>query len=185
MDIMIKSRSTKLTDDERTYLQRKLEKLGRYLDDIGAVRVEYARNRTRTDGDISVVEATLTAEHGVVIRAEERDPQFTAAVDSLHDTLQRQLVRYKDRHYRRGKMRRGTEQWNGDAVAVEDEPREESRLVKTKQFVYKPMDAEEAIEQMELLDHDFFVFTDARSNLVNVVYRRTDGNYGLIEQEAA
>ncbi len=106
MDITIKSRHTKLTDDERTYLQRKLEKLDRYLDDIGAIRVEYARNRTRGSGDISVVEVTLIAEHGVVIRAEERNPVFNAAVDTLHDTLQRQLDGYKDRHYRRGKMRR-------------------------------------------------------------------------------
>ncbi len=188
MDITIKSRHTKMTEDERTYLQRKLGKLDRYLDDIGAIRVEYARNHTRNNGDISVVEVTLIAEHGVVIRAEERNPVFNAAVDTLHDTLQRQLVRYKERHYRRGKMRRpatpaGGEQWSGDGVGVEDEATDSPNLVKTKQFVYKPMDAEEAVEQMELLNHDFFVFTDARSNLVNVVYRRTDGNYGLIEQE--
>ena len=188
MDIMIKSRNSKLTDEERMYLQRKLEKLARYLDDIGAVRVEYARNHSRVNGDICVVEATLLAEHGVVIRAEERHPEFSAAVDTLHDTLQRQLTRYKDRHYRRGKMRRvpvEPERWAGDGVSVDDAPNDGPNLVKTKQFVYKPMDVEEAIEQMELLNHDFFVFTDARSNLVNVVYRRTDGNYGLIEQDLA
>jgi putative sigma-54 modulation protein len=188
MDVMIKSRSGKLTDEERSYLQRKIEKLDRYLEDIGSVRVEVARNHTRAGGDVHVVEATLMAEHGVVIRAEERDPVYNAAVDSLHDTLQRQLTRYKDRHYRRGKMRRGAsdaERWRDENLQPEPPASNGPTLVKTKQFVYKPMDVEEAIEQMELLNHDFFVFTDARSNLVNVVYRRTDGNYGMIEQDAS
>lgn len=187
MDVMIKTR-IEMTDEERAYIQRKIEKLDRYLDDIGAVRVEYARNHTRVNGDIHVVEATLMAEHGVVIRAEERDPQFTAAVDSLHDTLQRQITRYKERHYRRGKTRRvanAVERQRDDGEASETAQNNGPTLVKTKQFVYKPMDVEEAIEQMELLDHDFFVFTDARSNLVNVVYRRTDGNYGMIEQDVS
>lgn len=186
MDIMIKSRNGKVNEQERMYLQRKLEKLNRYIDDIGTVRVELARNHTRVNGDICVVEATLMAEHGVVIRAEERDPDFNAAVDTLHDTLQRQLTRYKERRYRRGKIRRANmDGWQGEPLPAEETPADAPRLVKIKQFVYKPMDVEEAIEQMELLNHDFFVFTDAQSNLVNVVYRRSDGNYGLIEQDVS
>jgi hypothetical protein len=124
----------------------------------------------------------------MMIRAEERDPDFFAAVDRLHDALQRQLTRYKERHDRRGKSRR-IPTGEIQPMAVEEASTNHNgngpRLVKIKQFVYKPMDSDEAIEQMELLGHDFFVFTDAASNQVNVVYRRNDGNYGLIEQEAS
>src|SRR5438445_5740 len=107
MDIQIKSRNGKLSEEEQAYLQIKLQKLARYLDEIGAVHVDLARSQQRGMGEVHIVQATLTAEHGVIIRAEERNPEFTAAVDALHDTLQRQITRYKDRHYRRGKARRG------------------------------------------------------------------------------
>ncbi len=192
MDVLIKSRSGKLTDEERQYLQSKLHKLDRYLDEIGAVHVDLARVQQRGSGEVHIVQATLTADHGVIIRAEERNPEFAAAVDTLHDTLQRQIIRYKDRRYRRGKARRGTDSLDRSINPTGDGSSAGSphatngaapHVVKTKQFVYKPMDSDEAIEQMELLGHDFFVFTDARSNQVNVVYRRNDGNYGLIEQE--
>jgi putative sigma-54 modulation protein len=187
MDVSIKSRSGKPTEDERAYLETKMHKLERYFDDIATVHVDLARAQLRGSGEVHIAQATLHAEHGVMIRAEERDPDFFAAVDRLHDTLQRQLTRYKDRRYRRGKGIKGA---NGVPQAVEptiagdgSDTGTTPRLVKTKQFVYKPMDVEEAIEQMELLDHDFFVFTDASTDLVNVVYRRNDGNYGLIEQD--
>jgi ribosomal subunit interface protein len=192
MDVLIKCRSGKPTDEERQYLQSKLHKLDRYLDEIGAVHIDLARAQQRGSGEVHIVQATLTADHGVIIRAEERNPDFAAAVDSLHDTLQRQIIRYKDRRYRRGKARRGTDgadralnpAADGDSAGAQLSANGASpHVVKIKQFVYKPMDSNEAIEQMELLGHDFFVFTDAHSNQVNVVYRRNDGNYGLIEQE--
>src|SRR5690242_17549695 len=188
MNVLIKCRSGKPTTEEREYLEQKLQKLGRYLDEIDTVQVDLARAQQRGVGEIRIVQATLTADHGVIIRAEERNPDFAAAVDALHDTLQRQIVRYKDRHYRRGKVRRGADALVESARNGSQSPERSSdsggpHLVKIKQFVYKPMDSEEAIEQMELLDHDFFVFTDAQTNRVNVVYRRADGNYGLIEQE--
>jgi ribosomal subunit interface protein len=188
MDIMIKCRSGKATEEERAYLENKLRKLERYFDDISTVHIDLSRAQLRGIGETQIVQATLNAERGTMIRAEERDPDFFAAVDRLHDTLQRQLTRYKDRHYRRGKGRRVPA---GGNELMMDEPTSSNtngntpNLVKTKQFVYKPMDSEEAIEQMELLGHDFFVFTDAASNQVNVVYRRHDGNYGLIEQEVS
>jgi putative sigma-54 modulation protein len=187
MEIMIKSRSGKATEAERTYIESKIRKLNRYLDDINTVHLDLSRAQLRGSGEVQIVQATLHGERGMLIRAEERDQDFNAAVDRLHDSLQRQLTRYKDRRYRRGKGVRAS----GDAgMRVDMETSAESsnghtpHLVKTKQFVYKPMDSEEAIEQMELLGHDFFVFTDANTNLVNVIYRRNDGNYGLIEQDA-
>ena len=187
MEVTIKCRNGKATEAERAYLERKIRKLSRYLDDIGNVHIDLSRVQQRGSGEVHITQATLHSNHGLMIRAEERDRDFYAAVDRLHDTLQRQLTRYKDRHYRRGKGLRASSE---SPPVVEDADLSATngsvpRLVKTKQFVYKPMDSEEAIEQMELLNHDFFIYTDARSNLVNVVYRRNDGNYGLIEQESA
>ncbi len=189
MDIMIKCRNGKPTEEERAYLENKLQKLSRYLDEISGVHVDLARSQLRGVGEVHIVQATLTADHGVTIRAEERAPEFFAAVDALHDTLQRQITRFKDRHYRRGKGRRLAANMD-HSVDSEAEPPVAAngstpRLVKTKQFAYKPMGSDEAIEQMELLGHDFFVFTDSTTNLVSVVYRRNDGHYGLIEQEGS
>ncbi len=185
MEILIKSRNGKPIEEERAYLQAKLQKLSRYLDDIGTVQVDLARSIQRGSGEMHVVQATLNADHGVIIRAEERHHDFFAAVDSLHDSLQRQIVRYKERHYRRSRARRV----NGSAVpqlaSEESGSSNDStpRVVKTKQFIFKPMHSDEAIEQMELLGHDFFIFTDADTQQVNVVYKRKDGQYGLIEQD--
>jgi len=187
MEILIKSRNGKPIEEERAYLQAKLQKLSRYLDDIGTVQIELARAIQRGSGEMHVVQATLNADHGVIIRAEERDPDFRAAVDYLHDSLQRQIVRYKDRHYRRKWARRanGAPASQPALVAEETDSSNDSmpHVVKIKQFVFKPMHSDEAIEQMELLGHDFFFFTDADSQQVNVVYKRKDGQYGLIEQD--
>ncbi|MBA3946417.1 MAG: ribosome-associated translation inhibitor RaiA [Herpetosiphonaceae bacterium] len=187
MEIIIKSRNGKLTEEERNYLEQKLQKLQRYSDGIGLVMVEVSRSQQHNAGTTHITQATLQGEHGVIIRAEQRDKEFGAAVDALHDHLQRQMTRYKERHFRRGQPERGqgstpapvVVEATSNVTTVSDE--RAPRLVKTKQFRYKPMDHDEAIEQMELLDHDFFVFTDAATNQVSVVYRRKDGDYGLIE----
>ncbi len=185
MNITIKSRSGKPTEEERSYLEQKLHKLERYTDGIGKVVVELSRNQQRGAGEVFTAQATLQAEHGLLVRAEEHSSEFNATVDALHDHLQRQLTRYKDRNFRRGHVR-GTEPEAPPAppappTASLNGGRPMPRLVRTKQFLYKPMSSDEAIEQMELLSHDFFVFTDSSSNQVSVVYRRRDGNYGLLE----
>ncbi len=186
MDITVKSRNGKLTEEERLHLEHKLRKLTRYLEENVTVHVDLSRAQQRGSGEVHTVQATLTSERGMIIRAEELHPDLFAAVDLLHDSLQRQITRYKDRHYRRGKNRHAeaaTELMADREAGASSGNGSTPGLVKTKQFVYKPMDVDEAIEQMELLGHDFFVFVDAGTNLVNVVYRRRDGNYGLIEQE--
>jgi putative sigma-54 modulation protein len=196
MNIQIKSRNGKVTEQQRTYIEEKLHKLERYLDGIGDVHIDLAHEQQRGVGDVNIAQVTLQTQQGTILRAEERDPELFAAIDSLHDSLQRQITRYKDKHFRRGKIRRqGGEvthaQSNGYQRETEDDEREAEgqnsngvpQLVKTKTFAYKPMYSDEAIEQMELLGHSFFVFTDADTNQVNVVYRRRDGNYGLIVPE--
>jgi putative sigma-54 modulation protein len=191
MNVHIRSRNGKVNDRQRAYIEEKLQKLARYGDGIGDITVELARRQQRDAGDIHVVQATLHTAQGTILRAEERNPELFAAVDMIHDTLQRQITRYKDKHYRRGKVRRldgnivpgELEQGLSDDTGELDE--DAPQIVKTKQFAYKPMYSDEAIEQMELLGHNFFVFTDAQTNQVSVVYRRRDGNYGLIVPEAS
>ncbi len=191
MEIQIKNRNGKVTERQRAYIEEKIHKLERYLDGIGDVSVDLAKVQQRGVGEIHIAQVTLQMPQGMILRAEERDPDLFAAVDALHDSLQRQITRYKDRHFRRGKIRRQ----GGEVLAVGDDgsaPAQSSdgetngapQLVRTKAFAYKPMYSDEAIEQMELLGHTFFVFTDADTQEVNVVYRRRDGNYGLIVPEA-
>jgi ribosomal subunit interface protein len=191
MEIHIKNRNGKLSERQRMYIEEKLHKLERYLGSVGDVVVDLARAQQRGVGEVHITQVTLQTPQGTILRAEERDPELFAAIDALHDSLQRQITRYKDRHYRRGKTRRQggevLEALNEPVIPDEPEPAtngDTPHLVRTKAFAYKPMYSDEAIEQMELLGHTFFVYTDAETQDVNVVYRRRDGNYGLIVPEA-
>ncbi|GAC1647097.1 MAG: ribosome-associated translation inhibitor RaiA [Herpetosiphon sp.] len=184
MQVTIKCRNGKLTETERAYLEEKLTKLERYKDGIGPVVVEVTRRQERGAGSMHVVQATLQGEHGVVIRAERREHEWMSTVDALHDQLQRQLTRYKDGHHRRREGRgdqdldRSREMADGQS---DPSDKQQVPIIRRKQFHLKPMSTEEAIEQMELLQHTFFVFTDDESHQTNVVYRRQDGGYGVIE----
>jgi putative sigma-54 modulation protein len=186
MELIVKSRNAKVTDSQRDHIEAKLSRLERYLDKINKVTVEVSEEQHRHQGTVHRVQATIVGEHGILLRAEDRSPELYAAIDEVHDTLQRQITRYKDKHWRRGKLRRQggqivevAEELNGNrGRAPEEEPTR--RIVRTKEFQIKPMFSDEAVEQMELLGHNFFVFRDAESSLVNVLYRREDGNYGLI-----
>lgn len=185
MDLIVKSRNGKVSDRQQTYIKEKLGRLERYLDKISKVTVEVAEEQRRNEGNIHRAQVTLVGDHGILLRAEERAGDLYAAIDVVSDNLQRQIQRYKDKHWRRGKLRRhggeivevGAEA-NGATMATEDDAR--PRIVRTKEFQVKPMFSDEAVEQMELLGHDFFVFRDAGTSEINVLYRRNDGNYGLI-----
>ncbi len=183
MDWNIKSRNMKLHDSQRAYIQDKLGKLERYLDGINDYKVECRLDTLRGMGETFTVQATLMADHGIILRAEERDKEFNAAVDKVQDNLQRQIRRFKDKHYRRGRLRRSAGEIIAAPVpdALEDaEPSEERAILRSKEITLRPMFSDEAIEQMELLGHTFFVYRDAETERVQVVYRRNDGNYGLI-----
>lgn len=190
MDLIVKSRNGKVTEGQRTYIEEKLSKLERYLDQISKLTVELSEEQRRNEGVIHRAQVTLVGEHGILLRAEQRAGDLHAAIDQVHDTLQQQIKRYKDKHWRRGKLRRrGGEiveialENNGGVVEEEDVHR--PRIVRTKEFQVKPMFSDEAVEQMELLGHNFFVFRDAETSQINVLYRREDGNYGLIVPEEA
>jgi putative sigma-54 modulation protein len=185
MELIVKSRNGKVSERQQNYIKEKLGKLERYLDKISKVTVEVAEEQRRNEGNVHRAQVTLVGDHGILLRAEQRSPDLYAAIDVVSDNLQRQIQRYKEKHWRRGKLRRqGGEivevgmEANGAMTALDEE--QQPRIVRTKEFQVKPMYSDEAVEQMELLGHDFFMFRDAGSGEINVLYRREDGNYGLI-----
>lgn len=192
MDLNIKSRNGKVSERQRQHIQEKLGRLGRYMDQLSNLTIEISTEQRRGEGEVHRVQVTLVGEHGILLRAEERSTDLFAAVDSVQSILQRQIVRYKDKHWRRGKLRRQAGKFveaepvlvAETAVATQDEVEEPApQIVRTKEFHLKPMFSDEAVEQMELLGHDFFIFRDADTLRVSVIYRRKDGNYGLIDPE--
>lgn len=188
MDLIVKSRNGRVTEGQRSYIEEKLGKLERYLDQINKMTVEVSEEQRRNEGVVHRAQVTLVGEHGILLRAEQRAGDLHAAIDGIHDALQQQIKRYKDKHWRRGKLRRR----GGEIVEIPpevagaaepDEEEHQPRIVRTKEFEVKPMFSDEAVEQMELLGHNFFVFRDAETSRINVLYRRQDGNYGLIVPE--
>lgn len=190
MQLTIKGRNMEVTDRLRNYAEKKIGKLDRFLPDIMEVRVDLAEESTRKASERYVAQVTVRS-NGTLLRAEERSNDIYAAIDMVTDKLHVQIGRYK------GKRRRKMERAQAQAVeaeeyqytdlveqmeAVEEEP-PVGRIVRVKRFPMTPMSEEEAIEQMELLGHDFFVFYNPADAAVNVIYRRSDGNYGLLQPE--
>ena len=179
MQLQVKGKNLEVSESIRDYAEQKLGKLQKQLHDPARVELELAVERNRSIADSHVAEATVWTK-GPVLRARESSEDMKASIDKLVDKLERQVVRYREKRQRR--PARG----NGGAAAAElpvvaDE--QEPVIVKVKQFPVKPMSPEEAVLQLELVGHDFFVFRNAESGEVNVVYRRRDGNYGLIEPQ--
>jgi putative sigma-54 modulation protein len=171
MRLQVHGRNVEVTDTLREYAEQKLAKLERQLHDLTRVELELAVERNPSIAASQVAEATVWTK-GPVLRARESSADMRASIDLMMVKLERQVIRYREKRQRR----------NGRAPeprAAVDDPG--PRIVKTKQFVLSPMRPEEAVEALELVGHDFFVFRDAESNEVEVVYRRRDGSYGLIE----
>ncbi len=192
MDLIVKSRNGKISERQRQHIEQKLSRLDRYLDRIAQVTVEHMEEMRRNEGNVHRVQVTVVGDHGVLVRAERRAPELYAAIDEVYDTLQRQIERYKDKHWRRGKLRRqggqiveALPELTAASLADTGEEEERPRIVRTKEFQVKPMYSDEAVEQMELLGHNFFIFQDADTGKLNVLYRRQDGHYGLIVPEVS
>lgn len=181
MRMVVKGKNMEVSEHLREHAQKKLGKLDRYLENITSATVELTHEQTRSAEHSHVAQVTLVA-NGTILRGEERADDIRSAIDAVADVMHRQIVRYKEKLYSRGRtggQRPGETSEGFEGVASPTE----RRVVKTKQFNIKPMTVDEAGEQMELLDHDFFVFYNAETGKVNVIYRRKDGDYGLIEPE--
>ena len=178
MRLQVKGKNVEVTDAIRSYAEAKLAKLERHLNDPTRVEVELAVERNPSIADNQVAEATVWTK-APVLRARESSTDMKASIDQLADKLQRQVQRYKSKRRRRNNRHDSPAEEPIPVVADEGEP----VIVKSKQFPVGPMTPEEAVLQLELVGHDFFVFQSADTDVVNVVYRRRDGNYGLIEPQ--
>ena len=179
MQFQVKGRNLEVSDAIRSYAEQKLAKLDRQLNDP-RVELELAVERNPSIAANHVAEATIWTQ-GPVLRAREASSDMRASIDQLVEKLERQVKRYRTQG--KARRRRAARNESADDVmpVVPDEA--EPVIVKTKQFTINPMTPEDAVLQLELIGHDFFVFRSADSGEVNVVYRRRDGNYGLIEPQ--
>lgn len=180
MDLQVKGRNVDVTDPLFSYAERKLGKLSRHLSDESRCELELAVEHNPSISEPQVAEATVWTK-GPVLRARESSTDMYASIDLVADKLERQVKRYRERRTRKQAQHVANHSHSAAAEphALPDE--ENAVIVKQKQFNMKPMPPEEAILQLELIGHDFFVFTNADTDEVNVVYKRRDGNYGLIE----
>jgi len=176
MDIQLFARNLEITPRLRSYVDKKVGKLVRYLPDIDEARVDLGVENTRSNAHRQVAQMTVRIQ-GTILRAEERAPDIFTAIDATLDKMRRQISRYKTRRQDRWQRAPGEE-----LQPLEEEP-PSGEIVRIKRFEMRPMSFEEAIEQMELLGHQFFVFLNVEEGGINVLYRRRDGNYGLIVPE--
>jgi putative sigma-54 modulation protein len=175
MKISIRGKNTEITEGLRDYVEKKLSKLTRYFDQLQEAQVKALTYR-----EGYVVEVTIPL-NSFIMRAEESSTEnLYAAVDLVVEKLEKQIQKHRTRLYRRFR----NQGLKNLIISMGEERSEETPgIVRTKRFAIKPMPVEEAILQMSLLGHDFYVFSNAETEQVNVLYRRKDGNFGLIEPE--
>jgi putative sigma-54 modulation protein len=170
----VKGRNVDVSESLKAYAQQKLSKLDKHVGDTARLELELAVERNPSISQNQIAEATIWTK-GPGLRARETSSDMRASIDQLVDKLERQARRYRERR-RRGPSRE-------QPAGAEPSAEREVGIVKTKQFPVAPMTAEEAALQLELVGHDFFVFRNADTREVNVLYRRRDGGYGLIEPQ--
>ena len=173
MEFIIHGRKVEVTESIKKYIEEKIGRLDKYFDDPSNITATVV---IKIRGKEQIVEVTIPLKK-VLLRCEESHDDLYAAIDIVSDKIERQIRKNKTKITRRYKDENiGV---NFDIVEAKDE--EDKTIVKRKQIEMKPMSEEEAILQMELLGHEFFVFKNIESNEVDVLYRRKDGDYGIIE----
>jgi len=181
MQLNITGKNLEITDSLRAYAEKKAGRLERYLPNITDARMELSVENTRSAKDRQIAQMTLRTKQAI-LRAEEASADMFTSIDAVLEKMQRQIDRYKGKRW----ARRSGSEINAMTMPLMDDDEvaeESSRISRVKQFDMVPMDEEEAIDQMELLGHDFFVFYNVNQDQINVVYRRRNGDYGLIQPE--
>ena len=183
-EVQVFGKNMEVTDNIHDYVSGKAENLDRYLKQIESTRVDLSYVKSaRSAVDRQVAQITVRGPR-ILLRTEERADDILAAFDTALSKMQRQIERYK------GKKERGRGDGRSAAevvpVSFEEDDEDEMIIARQKRFTVYPMLVEEALEQMKLLEHDnFFIFYNGETNAMNVLYRRRDGSYGLIEPEIA
>jgi putative sigma-54 modulation protein len=178
MELHIAGTNMEITPETQRYVERKLGKLNRHKPDIIDVKTEISRESTKSPQAQYLVRVTVQSSSGsTLLHGEERAESVFAAVDKVVAILTRQLERRKGKLYDKG---RGNSLARGKYVPPEPSPAAK-KVVKRKRFTIEPMTLADSIEQMESLGHNFFLFIDTGTGEMRLLYRRNDGNYGLIE----
>lgn len=180
----VRGENIEVTKAIRDYAEKKVSKLERFFDDVPEATA-YVNLKVYPD-KTAKAEVTIPLSF-LVLRAEETTPDLYASIDLVVDKLERQVRKYKTKIHRKSRER-GFEGFEPnfavEETQTEPETTSELEIVRSKRVNLKPMDSEEAVLQMNMLGHDFFIYTDAETNDINIVYRRKDGRYGLIETAA-
>lgn len=171
MAIAVRGKNIDITPALRDYVEKRVGKITKYFDNLGEITVVLTVSKGR-----HIVEVTVPV-NGMLLRGEEATTDMYTSIDLVIEKLEKQIEKYKTKIAR--KLKHGGFKLDAPAPAADTE----ELVVKTKRFAVKPVNVEEAIMQMNLINHDFYVFMNADTEQVNVVYRRKDGHYGLIEPE--
>jgi len=172
----------KLRDEAREYIEKKMIKFSRHLADNDETKVEVRHEKTKSKQDSFIVQATVIIK-GTFLRAEERGNTIHDASDTVAEALERQIERYKTRNKKKAKGGSVRQPLTVEGASEVRASTPSPRVVKVKQFIVQRVTVEEAIDQMELLNHDFFLFVNNRNDVLSLVYRRKSGDYGMIEPE--
>ncbi len=181
MKLDIRGKNIEVTDALKDYTTKRLSKLEKYFDDVKEAQVTLS-----VDSEGHKVEVTIPI-NGMILRGEEATDNMYSSIDLVEEKLEKQINKYRTKLYRNTRgagFRKSLREEIEKEIKNRVEPAEAAdafNIVRTKRFALKPMDEEEAIMQMNLLGHTFFVFFNANTDEVNVVYKRKDCNYGLIE----
>ena len=181
----VRGENIEVTPALRTYVENKVSKIEKYFDEVPEANV-HVNLKVYSDRQ-GKAEVTIPLPN-LVLRAEETSPDLYGSIDLVSDKLERQMRKYLtkvNRKFRRTNNQEDFQPVNPELLEGNKEDDTDSNLsiVRTKRFDLKPMNAEEAVLQMEMLGHDFFVFLDGETDSTNIVYKRDDGDYGLIETE--
>ncbi|MBI2832148.1 MAG: ribosome-associated translation inhibitor RaiA [Chloroflexi bacterium] len=179
MELRIAGTHTDISPETRSYIERKLGKLTRYLPTIMDAEVEISEAKTSVPEQRFVAQVTVRTTTNL-LRGEERGADAHTAIDKVADVMERQIERYKGKLHKRSK---GISLRNEKPAQPRVEHELYGKLVRVKRFAVKPMTVDDAVDQMELLGHDFFLFFDSDTERLKLVYRRKDKDYGLIEPE--
>ena len=185
MDLKLQGRNIQIDDGIRAYAAQKLNRLDRLLTENSLADVVVTYSTTRSQSDRITIQATINSD-GVILRAEQRASDANAAIDSVVDILERKIRKFKTQTYRSKRTSTPYRVLEAEGAEQAVDPREgailsDGTLLRLKQFPMDPMTVEEAALQMEMVGHSFYMFLNDESGQHNVLYRREDGNYGLIQ----
>jgi putative sigma-54 modulation protein len=175
MNYVFTGKNMQVSDSLKEKSQKKLRRVEKFLPEGSEVHITFTANKNNTKAEVSI------PLHKRILRAEATAPDAHTCLDPISDILEKQIVKYKNRIRERARRNVSTHEETQFAVEAAEPEAAELIIHKTKRFALKPMDATEAVMEMDLLGHGFFVFRNDKTDEINVVYKRNDGEYGLIE----